>query len=77
MIHKKQRPNFYGVEVTTSNSYFLIRSAQTKVTSFIFVNNWVIRESDSFLLVEPCSRVNSLSQIQDKPWFFMTVFGDS
>ena len=37
--------------------YFLIRFAQTKITLFIFVNNWVIRENESFLLVEPCSRV--------------------
>ena len=37
-------------------NYFLIRFAQTKITLFIFVNKWVIRENESFLLVEPCSR---------------------
>ena len=31
--------------------YFLIRFAQTKITLFIFVNKWVIRENESFLLV--------------------------
>ena len=40
--------------------YFLIRFAQTKITLFIFVSNWVIRENESFLLVEPCSRSNML-----------------
>ena len=39
------------------HSYFLIRFAQTKITLFIFWNNWVIKENESFLLVEPCSRV--------------------
>ena len=42
-----------------SIAYFLIRFAQTKITLFIFANNWVIRESESFLLVDPCSRVTS------------------
>ena len=37
--------------------YFLIRFAQTKITLFIFVNNWVIREIESFLRVELCYRV--------------------
>ena len=37
--------------------YFLIRFAQTKITLFIFVSNWVIRENEGFLLVEPCYRV--------------------
>ena len=32
--------------------YFLVRSTQTKITLFIFVNNWVIRKNESFLLVE-------------------------
>ena len=36
--------------------YFLIRFAQTKITIFIFVNNWVIRKNESFLQVEPFSR---------------------
>ena len=37
--------------------YFLIRFPQTKITLFIFWNNWVIKENEIFLLVEPCSRV--------------------
>ena len=37
--------------------YFLIRLAQTKITLFIFILNWVIRENESLLIVEPCSRV--------------------
>ena len=37
--------------------YFLIRFTQMKKTLFIFWNNWVIKENESFLLVEPCSRV--------------------
>ena len=37
--------------------YVLIRFSQTKITLFIFVNNRVIRENESFLLIEPCSRV--------------------
>ena len=37
--------------------YILIRFAQTKITLSIFVNNWVIKKNESFLIVEPCSRV--------------------
>ena len=44
--------------LTDNSSYFLIRVAQTKITLFIFVNNWVIRENESFLIVEPCSRLS-------------------
>ena len=44
--------------------YFLIRFAQTKTTLFIFVNNWVIREKESFLIVEPCSRVKRCEEIK-------------
>ena len=36
--------------------YFLIRFAQTKITLFKG-KNWIIRENESFLIVEPCSRV--------------------
>ena len=43
--------------VLLKSTYFLIRFTQTKITLFIFVNNWAIRENKSFLLVEPCSRV--------------------
>ena len=32
--------------------YFVIRFTQTKITLFIFVNNWVITKTESFLLVE-------------------------
>ena len=35
---------------------FLIRFAQTKIALFILVSNWVIRENESFLIVELCSR---------------------
>ena len=37
--------------------YFLIRFAQTKITLFIFVNSWVIRENESFLIGDPYSHV--------------------
>ena len=37
--------------------YFLIRFAQMKITLLIFVNKWVIRESESLLQVEPCARL--------------------
>ena len=50
VINEIDKPNRSGL-------YFLIRFAQTKITLFIFWNNWVIKENDSFLLVEPCSRV--------------------
>ena len=44
--------------------YFPICFAQTKITFFIFVNNWVIRENESFLIVEPCSRVTCYVEIK-------------
>ena len=31
--------------------HFLIGFAETKITLFFFVNNWVIRENKNFLLV--------------------------
>ena len=37
--------------------YFLILFAQTKITLFIFFDNWVSKEKRKFLLAEPCSRV--------------------
>ena len=37
--------------------YFLICFAQTKITLFIFFDNWVIKKNENFLLVEPCSGV--------------------
>ena len=43
---------------------FLIRFAQTKIALFIFVSNWVIRENESFLIVEPCSRVTCCVEIK-------------
>ena len=54
--------------------YFLIRFAQTKITLFIFVNNWVIKENESFLLVEPCSRVTCCVEIQLKYFFRKYIF---
>ena len=33
---------------TSTTNYFLIRFAETKITYFIFVNNWVIREKQKF-----------------------------
>ena len=44
--------------------YFPICFAQTKITFFIFVNNWVIRENESFLIVEPCFRVTCYVEIK-------------
>ena len=55
-------------------SYFLIRFAQTKITLFIFWNNWVIKENDSFLLVEPCSRVTCCVEIKLQYFFRKYVF---
>ena len=37
--------------------YFLIRFAQTKITLFIFFNNWMSKENKSLLLVERYSHV--------------------
>ena len=42
----------------------IIHFAQTKITLFIFVNNGVIRENKSFLIVEPCSRVTCCVEIK-------------
>ena len=53
--------------------YFLIRFAQTKIT-FIFWNNWVIKENESFLLVEPCSLVTCCVQIQLQYFFRKYIF---
>ena len=56
----KNRSRFWSMSHLVSENksiYFLIRFAQTKITLFIFWNNWVIKENESFLLVEPCSRV--------------------
>ena len=49
--------------------YFLIRDAQTKITLLIFWNNWVIKENEIFLLVEPCSRVTSCVEIKLQYFF--------
>ena len=49
--------------VLLKSTYFLICFTQTKITLFIFVNNWVIRENESFLLVEPCSRVEPCPRV--------------
>ena len=55
-------------------SYFLIRFAQTKITLFIFWNNWVIKESKSFLLVEPSSRVTCCVEIKLQYFFRKYIF---
>ena len=53
-------------------TYFLIRFSQMKI--FIFVNSWVIRENESFLLVEPCSRVTSCVEIKLQNFFRKYIF---
>ena len=57
-----------------STHYFLIRFAQTKITLFIFWNNWVIKENESFLLVEPCSRVTCCVEIKLQYFFRKYIF---
>ena len=60
MMISQRRSQFWSmshVVYENKSIYFLIRFAQTKITLFIFVNNWIIRENESFLIVEPCSRV--------------------
>ena len=54
--------------------YFLIGYAQMKVTLFIFVNNWVIRENKSFLILELCSRVTCCVQIKLQYFFRKYIF---
>ena len=53
---------------------FLIRFAQTKIALFIFVSNWVIRENESFLIVEPCSRVTCCVEIKLQYFFRKYIF---
>ena len=55
-------------------SYFVIPFAQTKITLFIFVNNWVISENESFLIVEPCPRVTCCVEIQLQYFFRKYIF---
>ena len=55
-------------------TYFVIPFAQTKITLFIFVNNWVIRENESFLIVEPCPRVTCCVEIQLQYFFRKYIF---
>ena len=55
-------------------TYSLIRFAKTKVTLLIFVNNCVIRENVSFLLVEPCSRVTCCVEIKLQFLFVKYIF---
>ena len=70
----------WGIKVEkVSIAYFLIRFAQTKITLFIFANNWVIRENKSFMLVEPCSHVTccvemKLQYIFRKYIFICTIY---
>ena len=55
-------------------TYFLIRFAQMKITLFIFRNNCVIKENESFLLVEPCVRVTCCMEIKLKYFFRKYIF---
>ena len=48
LYHCKSCKNIEG----NLHPYFLIRFTQTKITLFIFVNNWVIRKTERFLLVD-------------------------
>ena len=41
----------------SSQTYFPIRFAQTKIALFISFNNWESKEDESFLIVRPCLRV--------------------
>ena len=52
------------MKAISSGCYFIIRLAQTKITLFIFVNNWVMRGKESFLLVELCSHVTCCVEIK-------------
>ena len=54
--------------------YFLIRFAQTKITLFILWNNWVLKENESFQLVEPCSRVTCCVEIKLQYFFRKYIF---
>ena len=62
----------YTVEII--NLYFVICFAQTKITLFIFVNNWVIRENERFLLVERSSRVTCCVQKKLQYFFRKYIF---
>ena len=53
--------------------YFLIRFAQTKITLFKG-KNWIIRENESFLTVEPCSRVTCCVEIKLQYFFRKYIF---
>ena len=45
-----------------------------KITLFIFVNNWVTTENESFLLAEPCSRVTCCVEIKLQYFFRKYIF---
>ena len=45
-----------------------------KITLFIFVNNWVTRENESFLLADPCSRVTCCVGIKLQYFFRKYIF---
>ena len=49
--------NIDSIIAKCKSCYFLIRCTQTEIILFAFANDWVIKENESFLLVEPCSRV--------------------
>ena len=57
-----------------SKCYFLIGFAQTKITLFIFWNNWIIKANESFPLVEPCSRVTCCVEIKLQYFFRKYIF---
>ena len=65
---------YQEIEQMFTTHYFLTHFAQTKTTLFIFWNNWVIKENESFLLVEPCSRVTCCVEIQLKYFFRKYIF---
>ena len=64
----------YLIEPSDITNHFLICFAQTKITLFILVNNWVRRENESFLLVEPCSRVTCCVEIKLQYFFRKYIF---
>ena len=62
------------IEPSDITNHFLICFAQTKITLFILVNNWVRRENESFLLVEPCSRVTCCIEKKLRYFFRKYIF---
>ena len=78
-LHPERRKQFRSMSHLVSENksiYFLIRFAQTKITLFIFWNNWVIKENESFLLVEPRSRVPKSRAMEKYVFLFLFFFWD-